>query len=140
MSASLVALVVMFSLGLTGMTFGTIRFWRDLRLLREGVRVPGEVIDLLVTEQTSGESYAPVVRFCTVDGAMVTSSAGRWRQTSFKPDSSQVSVVYDPSRPSRVLVVPTGATGTQSVVIPFAVLLVLSAAIAGGGLYVHGAL
>ncbi|SCE80851.1 Protein of unknown function (DUF3592) [Micromonospora viridifaciens] len=132
----LVVLLVMSGLGLIGMTYGTVRFWRDRRLLREGPRVPGEVVDLVVTRHTSGESYAPVVRFRTTDGTLVTSSAGRWRQTSFKPDGSQVTVVYDPSRPSRILVVPIGGTGTESVVVPFLVLVGLSAAIAGGGVYV----
>jgi len=136
MAMPLLVLLVMSGLGLAGIGYGTVRFWRDRRLLRAGHRVPGEVVDLLVNKVKSGEIYTPVVRFHTADGTPVTSSPGRWRQAPFTPDGKPVTVVYDPSRPSRVLVVPDGGTGTQSVVIPFVTLLAVSAAVAIGGVYV----
>ncbi|MFJ8581698.1 DUF3592 domain-containing protein [Micromonospora sp. NPDC093277] len=133
---SLLMLLIMSGLGLTGIGYATVRFWRDRRLLREGHRAPGEVVDLLVNKVKSGEIYTPVVRFHTADGVPVTSSPGRWRQAPFTPDGQPVTVVYDPSRPSRVLVVASGRTGTESVVVPFVALLVIGVALAIAGVYV----
>ncbi|MFU8852433.1 DUF3592 domain-containing protein [Micromonospora sp. SL1-18] len=136
MTINLLVLLIMAGLGLTGIGYGTVRFWRDRRLLREGHRVPGEVVDLLVNKTKSGESYTPVVRFRTADGVPITSSPGRGRQAPFTPDGKPVTVVYDPSRPSRVLVVAGGGSGTQSVVVPFVTLLTVGAGLAIGGVYV----
>ncbi|MEU3453145.1 DUF3592 domain-containing protein [Micromonospora sp. NPDC006766] len=135
MPVPLLVLLVMSGLGSAGIGYGTVRFWRDRRLLREGRRVPGEVVDLLVSKIRSGEIYTPVVRYHTTDGMLMTSSPGRWRQSPFTPDGNPVTVVYDPSRPSRILVVPDGGSGTESVVIPFVALLLVGAGVVIGGVY-----
>ncbi|MEU2610410.1 DUF3592 domain-containing protein [Micromonospora sp. NPDC007271] len=140
MPVPLLVLLVMLGLALALIVSATVRFRRDRSLLREGTRVPGEVVDLLVHRSKSSASYTPVVRFRTADGALMTSSPGRWHQTFFTAPDSLVTVVYDPSRPARILVVPSGGTGTESMVVPLAVLLMVGVAVTASGVYVFQAL
>ncbi|MEU8260129.1 DUF3592 domain-containing protein [Micromonospora sp. NPDC048999] len=133
-------LLVLLGLALALIVSATVRFLRDRRLLREGHRVPGEVVDLLVHQSRSSASYTPVVRYCTADGVPMTSSPGRWHQTFFTAPASLVTVVYDPARPARILVAPSGGTGYEPMVVPLAVLLMVGTVVMISGAYVFHAL
>lgn len=130
-------LTIMASLGLAGMAYAAVRFWRDLVLLRRGVRVPGEVVELRpVTLGHGPRTYYPVVRYRTADHSVLTATPGRWRQTPLSAAPGPVTVVHEPSRPTRILVEAPGQAGTSSVVVPFVSLLAVSAAVLVAGIVV----
>ncbi|MDO3702358.1 DUF3592 domain-containing protein [Micromonospora sp. C28SCA-DRY-2] len=120
-------LTIMTVLGLSGVTCAVVRFQRDLDLLRRGVRVPGQVVELRpVTFGFGPRTYHPVVRFRTANGREVTATPGRWRQTPLSAAPGPVTVVHEPARPTRILVEAPGVGGTSSVVVPFVTLLGVS--------------
>ncbi|SCG36400.1 intein N-terminal splicing region [Micromonospora echinaurantiaca] len=132
-------LAIMTVLGLSGASYAVVRFRRDLDLLRRGARVPGEVVELRpVTFGYGPRTYHPVVRFRTADGREVTATPGRWRQTPLSAAPGPVTVVHEPSRPSRVLVEAPGI-GTSSVVVPFVTLLGVSVIVlvVGGAVFLR---
>ncbi|MCX5067422.1 DUF3592 domain-containing protein [Micromonospora lupini] len=130
-------LTIMASLGVAGMAYAVFRLWRDLGLLRRGVRVPGEVVELRpVTLGHGPRTYYPVVRYQPVDGSVVTATPGRWRQTPLSTAPGPVTVVHEPTRPTRILVEAPGQAGTSSVVVPFVSLLAVSVAVLVVGIVV----
>ncbi|MET8254456.1 DUF3592 domain-containing protein [Micromonospora sp. NPDC005197] len=134
-------LTIMASLGLAGMAYAAVRFWRDLGLLRRGVRVPGEVVELRpVTFGHGPRTYYPVVRYQTVDRSVVTATPGRWRQTPLSTAPGPVTVVHEPSRPTRILVESPALGGTSSVVVPFVSLFGVSATVLAVGIVVFSVL
>ncbi|WP_422736762.1 DUF3592 domain-containing protein [Micromonospora sp. WMMD729] len=123
----LVVLVIVAGLGLAGMAYALVRFRRDLALLRRGVRTPGEVVELRpVTRGNGPRTYYPVVRYRTSDGAVVTATPGRFRQTPLSAAPGPVTVVYEPERPNRILVESPSIVGRSSVLVPFVSLLTVS--------------
>lgn len=120
-------LVIMSVLGLSGASYAVVRFRRDLDLLRRGARAPGEVVGLRpVTFGYGPRTYHPVVRFRAADGRELTATPGRWRQTPLSAAPGPVTVVHEPSRPTRILVEAPGIGGTSSVIVPFVTLLGVS--------------
>lgn len=79
-------------------------FQRNRRLLREGHRVPGEIVDVRVRKTKSGESFTPIVRYRTRDGRELISSPGWWHQSSTSVPRGQLTVIYDEARPTRIMV------------------------------------
>ncbi|MFD2767342.1 DUF3592 domain-containing protein [Micromonospora eburnea] len=130
-------LVVLGPLGVSGVVTAVVRLRRDLRLLDRGTRVPGEVVDLRRATLGHGPvTYAPVVRFRTTDGRELTATPGRWRQTPLDGAPGPVTVIYDPARPSRILMEPATGGGTTSVVVPFVTFLVASVIVLVTGIVV----
>ncbi|MEU8184409.1 DUF3592 domain-containing protein [Micromonospora sp. NPDC049044] len=120
-------LTITAGLGLAGMAYAVVRFWRDLGLLRRGVRTPGEVVELRPINRGNGaRTYYPIVRYRTADGATVTTTPGRWRQTPLSAAPGPVTVVYEPDRPRRILVESPIIKGRSSVLVPFVSLLIVS--------------
>ncbi|MEV4821187.1 DUF3592 domain-containing protein [Micromonospora sp. NPDC049274] len=130
-------LTIMASLGVAGMAYAVGRFVRDLGLLRRGVRVPGEVVELRpVTLGQGPRTYYPVVRYQTVDGSVVTATPGRFRQTPLSAAPGPVTVVYEPANPTRILVEAADTGSTSSVVVTFVSLLAASVVVLVVGIVV----
>ncbi|MFI5930322.1 DUF3592 domain-containing protein [Micromonospora sp. NPDC051543] len=134
-----VVLAILAGLGLAGMAYALVRFRRDLGLLRRGVRTPGEVVELRpVTRGNGPRTYYPVVRYRLADGAEVTATPGRFRQTPLSAAPGPVTVVYEAERPNRILVESPSIVGRSSVLVPFVSLLTVSVIVllVGVGIFV----
>lgn len=117
------------------------RYRAATRLVRTGPRVPGEIVDAHRLRRHNGpDSFSPVVRFRTLDGREITTRPGPW-QTATSVQGSQVTVIYDEAKPSRIAVDGSGfeATTTRAL-IHLVVALVACASIAVSAVVVAGAL
>ena len=100
-----------------------LRYRTATTLLRTGRRVPGQIIDV---RPAGPGAFSPIVRFRTRDDHEVIARPHR-RQTTADVRGDRVTVVYDASRPTRIVVDGAGFSATDR-----RAQLQLTAGLAGG--------
>ncbi|MDR7278410.1 DUF3592 domain-containing protein [Catenuloplanes atrovinosus] len=117
---------------------GVTRHRTATALVRTGRRVPGEIVDVRrVTSADGTEGFTPVVRFRTRNDHEVIAQPRRG-QTAATVRGNRVTVIYDESRPTRIMVDGAGfVTGDRRAALRLAAHLAAGAVLAGAAVAIH---
>jgi type II secretory pathway pseudopilin PulG len=122
---SIEVVIVLFIIGLAALLFGMVRSSEKRRLLNEGIRVDGVILQLINDGNSTSPTYFPVVKFKTEQNDWVTERYKIGGNKYLYKEGDAVRVIYDPLNPGRFLLDDTRSKALSPVLIYGGVALIL---------------